>query len=115
MDVAKLLDGVLAFAAAPVRWLGLYQAGALLVVGVVLVALGALASGALYRIWRRRGGGRTERGQGGVAFLKERLRLSLTEPAEPFADGTAGPTVGAGEAFEADIEEAARTVLPEAG
>jgi tetratricopeptide (TPR) repeat protein len=115
MDVAKLLDGVLAFAAAPVRGLGHYRAGALLIAAVVLVALGALAGRGLYRFWRRRAGGRSGHRQGGLAFLKERLRLRLTEPAEPFTDAAAGPTVGAGEAFEADIEEAARTVLPEAG
>ena len=112
MDVARLLDGVLAYAAAAARWLGQHRASTLLIAGVILLVL---AGGALHRIWRRRAGGRTERRQGGAAFLKERLRLRLTEPAEPFADAAAGPTVGAGEAFEADIEEAARTVLPEAG
>jgi tetratricopeptide (TPR) repeat protein len=90
MDVAGLLYGV---------------AGA-----IVLVLAGA----ALHLLWRRSAGGRAQRRQGGVAFLKERLRLRLAEPAEPFAEPAAGPTVGAGEAFEADIEEAARTVLPEA-
>jgi tetratricopeptide (TPR) repeat protein len=82
--------------------------------GVVGVIVLALAGAALHHLWRQRAGGRAERQQGGVAFLKERLHLRLAEPAEPFAEAPAGPTVGAGEAFEADIEEAARTVLPEA-
>jgi tetratricopeptide (TPR) repeat protein len=86
-----------------------------LLYGVVGVFLLLLAGGALYILRRRRAGGRADRRQGGVALLKERLRLRLAEPSEPFAEPAGGPTVGAGEAFEADIEEAARTVLPEAG
>jgi tetratricopeptide (TPR) repeat protein len=86
-----------------------------LLYGVAGVIILVLAGAALHLLWRRRAGGRAERRQGGVAVLKERLRRRLAEPAEPFAEPAPGPTVGAGEAFEADIEEAARTVLPEAG
>jgi tetratricopeptide (TPR) repeat protein len=48
--------------------------------------------------------------------LKEELRLRLAEPAGLFVDTANGaPTMGAAEAFEADIVAAARTVLVEAG
>ncbi len=86
-----------------------------LLYGVAGGILLALAGGALRLLWRRRAGERGARRPDGVAFLKERLRLRLAEPAEPFAEAAAGPTVGASEAIEADIEEAARSVLPEAG
>jgi tetratricopeptide (TPR) repeat protein len=115
MDAARLLDGILAYAPAAGRWPGLLDTPTLAVVALVVLA-GAAA--ALYAM-RRRGGGRGRRKaarlEGGVGLLKERLRLRLAEPPELFADAVAGPTVGACEAFEADIEEAAKTVLPEAG
>ena len=48
--------------------------------------------------------------------LKEQLRLRLSEPAILNANGIgAAPTMGASEAFEGDIEAAARSVLHEAG
>ena len=51
-----------------------------------------------------------------AALLKDRLRQRLSEPASLFADGiNTAPTMGACEAFEGDIEAAARTVLVEAG
>jgi len=113
MDVAKLLDSVLVYALAATRWLSLQHVGTLVVVGAILLTL---AVAGLYRMRRWRAGReKTTRLQGGVRLLKERLRRRLAEPAEPFADTGAGPTVGASEAFEADIEEAAKTVLPEAG
>jgi tetratricopeptide (TPR) repeat protein len=74
----------------------------------------ALAGVALFLL-ARRAGERAERRRDGLDLLKEQLRQRLAEPAEPFAEAAAGPTVGASEAIEADIEEAARTVLPEAG
>jgi tetratricopeptide (TPR) repeat protein len=86
-----------------------------LLYGVVGGVLLALAGFALYSLGSRRAGERAERRHDSLAFLKDRLRARLAEPAEPFADGAAGPTVGASEAIEADIEAAARTVLPEAG
>jgi len=82
--------------------------------GAVVGSLLALAGGAFYLLGSRRAGGRAARRQNSVGLLKERLRLRLAEPAEPFAEAVAGPTVGASEAIEADIEEAARSVLPEA-
>ena len=114
MDVARLLDGVLAYALAARRWLGLQHTGLLVVVGAVLLVLAAVA---LYRVRRWRAAReKTVRQQGGLRLLKERLRLRLAEPADPFAEAAGGgPTVGAGEAFEADLDEAAKTVLPEAG
>ena len=54
--------------------------------------------------------------RGEAEVLKEELRLRLSEPAILFANGIGGaPTMGASEAFEGDIEAAARTVLQEAG
>jgi tetratricopeptide (TPR) repeat protein len=85
-----------------------------LLYGAVVGSLLALAGGALYLLGSRRGGERAGRRLDSVGLLKERLRLRLAEPAEPFAEAVAGPTVGASEAIEADIEEAARSVLPEA-
>lgn len=112
MDVARLLDGAFAYVLAATRWLGSRHTGWLVAIGVVL----ALAGGAIHWMRRRRAARKTAAGpESGVGLLKERLRVRLAEPAEPFADAVAGPTVGAGEAFEADLEAAARTVLPEAG
>jgi len=48
--------------------------------------------------------------------LKDELRSRLAEPRALFPElATAAPTMGASEAFEGDIEAAARTVLVEAG
>jgi tetratricopeptide (TPR) repeat protein len=115
MDAAGLLLGVMALAPKAMPWLGREQAMAL---AVAVVASLVLAGGVvLYRrrrrrAWRRRTAG----GDVGVDRLKERLRRRLAEPAESLASAAApGPTLGAGEAFEADLEAAAKGVLPEAG
>jgi tetratricopeptide (TPR) repeat protein len=50
-----------------------------------------------------------------ATLLKARLRQRLSEPASLFANANAAPTMGACEAFEGDIEAAARTILVEAG
>lgn len=113
MGAAGLLDGVLAYAPAAARWLGLQDIATLAVIGAVPLVL---VAGTLHWMFRRRAGRRkVSRAEGGAGPLKERLRLRLAEPAEPFVGLAPGPTVGAGEAFEADIDEAAKAVLPEAG
>src|SRR5262245_25745868 len=114
MSVAGLLDGASAYAWAAARWQGLLDTRTLIVVGVVVLAAAGLAVNAMRR---RRGRHRRKaaRPAGGIGLLKERLHLRLAEPSELFADAVVGPTVGAGETLEADIAEAAKTVLPEAG
>jgi tetratricopeptide (TPR) repeat protein len=114
MDAAGLLLGVVALAPTALPWFGREQAIAL-VVG--LATLLALAGGLLHRHWRQRARrGATLRANDGVRQLKERLRRRLAEPADAFSESAVpGPTLGAGEAFEADLEAAAKGVLPEAG
>jgi len=112
MDAAGLLLGVAALVPKP--WLGRDQAIALAVAAVALLVLAGVL---LYRHRRQRASrGGTTGGDDGVRQLKDRLRRRLAEPAELSADAAVpGPTVGAGEAFEADLEAAAMAVLPEAG
>jgi tetratricopeptide (TPR) repeat protein len=114
MDAAGLLLGVLA--QAPMATLGLGREHAIALAAAV-AALLVLAGGFVYRHLRWRATrGWTTRGDDGVRQLKERLRRRLAEPAEIFANAAVpGPTLGAGEAFEADLEAAAKGVLPEAG
>src|SRR5262245_52370962 len=115
MDAAGLLLGVMALAPKAMPWLGREHVLAF-AVGVAMSL--ALAGGLLLyrrrrrRAWRRRATG----GDDGVHRLKERLRRRLAEPAEIFAAATVpGPTLGAGEVIEADLEAAAKGVLAEAG
>jgi len=98
----------------PVPWLGRSEAIAagLIVAGAVLVLLAVLP----LRRRRRARAALAERLLEDTHALKEQLRFRLAEPAALFADPrTAGPTMGASEGFEGDIEAAARTVLIEAG
>src|SRR4051794_25811104 len=94
---------------------GWLQQGAVrLIVGAVTLAL-AIILLAVYRCRRARAG-RSKNAWSQVEILKEELRFRLAEPIALFGDHTgAAPTMGAGEAFEGDIETAARTVLQEAG
>ena len=65
---------------------------------------------------RRNAAARLRRVLSAAEVLKEELRLRLSEPPILLANGAGGaPTMGASEAFEGDIEAAARTVLQEAG
>jgi len=114
MDVAGLLLGVVALAPRAMSWLGREQAIALAVAAAALLVLAGVL---LYRQRRQRPSRRGPAGgDDGVRRLKERLRRRLAEPAELSADAAAsGPTLGAGEVFEADLEAAAKGVLPEAG
>jgi tetratricopeptide (TPR) repeat protein len=79
-------------------------------VGVVVVAL------VLVLVVRRRRASAARAAQilSEIDTLKRQLRQRLAEPAALFGVGAA-PTMGASEAFEGDIEAAAKTVLPEAG
>ncbi|HEY7549520.1 MAG TPA: hypothetical protein VH913_08385 [Hyphomicrobiaceae bacterium] len=112
MDAARQLLGVLALAPSAMPWLGREPAVTLAVAAGA--ALLALAAGLLWRHWRA-GHGKAARRPDGVRELKERLRRRLAEPAQVFADQPAGPTPGASEAVEADLDKAAQGVLPEAG
>ena len=113
MDAAGLLLGAVALAPKAMSWLGREQAIAL---AVAVAALLVLAGVLLYRQRRQRPPRGGPAGDDGIRRLKERLRRRLAEPAELSADAAApGPMLGAGEVFEADLEAAAKGVLPEAG
>jgi tetratricopeptide (TPR) repeat protein len=112
MSVASLLDGVWGQALAVAEWLGIQSAGG---VGVLVAVLAGVL--AVRRARNRRAGRAVAARLHWAAHdLKERLRRRLAEPPAPFAGpGIPAPTLGASEAFEADIEAAAKTVLMEAG
>jgi tetratricopeptide (TPR) repeat protein len=112
MDAAGLFLSVAALAPTAALRLGSDQ---WITLGVAAAALLVLAAGLVYR-HRQRHTARHGADHGPIEAraVKERLWRRLAEPAEAFA-GSARPTVGAGEAFEADLEKAAMGVLPEAG
>jgi tetratricopeptide (TPR) repeat protein len=114
MSVASLLDGMRGYGHALGDWIATPEASALAVAGFVLAGL---IGATIYRNARRKSAlARAARLQWGINDLKQRLRLRLAEPRAPFADGIDwAPTMGACEAFEADIEAAANSVLLEAG
>ena len=114
MSVASLLDGLRGHGYALLGWVAAHNFTMLAAFGLFAAAL---LGTALYRRHRRQTAvARAARLQWGIHDLKERLRLRLAEPQTPFADGVdCAPTMGAREAFEADIEAAAKTVLIEAG
>lgn len=114
MDFASLLDGVWGHALMLVDWLGSLNVGVLgVVVAVLAGVLGGVVRQANQRRTRRAMAARL---QWAVHDLRERLRSRLAEPSAPFiSPAGAAPTVGASEAFEADIEKVAKTVLLEAG
>jgi tetratricopeptide (TPR) repeat protein len=113
MSVASLLEGVRGYGQAALGWI--WHHGGLL--GAVLLTAAIVVLVMLARRRRRQAAiARAARLQWGIHDLKERLRIRLAEPSAPFANGVDGaPTMGAREAFEADIEAAARNVLLEAG
>jgi tetratricopeptide (TPR) repeat protein len=81
-----------------------------------IAAVGVAIAGALIRRHRQRIAARTEHVRGVAQGLKEELRMRLSEPDALFSDDLgAAPTMGASEAFESDIDAAARTVLQETG
>jgi predicted negative regulator of RcsB-dependent stress response len=114
MSVAGLLDGVLGYAHALADWAIVLGSGTL---AAALLIATAIAGAGIVRVrQRRKSVARAARLQWGIHELKERLGSRLAEPHTPFANGADGaPTMGAREAFEADIEAAARTVLVDAG
>jgi tetratricopeptide (TPR) repeat protein len=112
MEFGWLQQGWVKVIAAMPSWLGMPPAGWL----AVIVVAAVLAIALVVRRRRRAAAVRSRRVRGETDVLKEELRLRLSEPAILFADGISGaPTMGASEAFEGDIEVAARTVLQEAG
>jgi tetratricopeptide (TPR) repeat protein len=114
MGIAGLLDGVRGHGYALLGWVAAYNFSIFFAFGLLAAAV---LGTAIYRRRRRQTAvARATRLQWDIHDLKERLRSRLAEPQTPFADGVGcAPTMGAREAFEADIEAAARTVLLEAG
>jgi tetratricopeptide (TPR) repeat protein len=114
MDAAGLLLGVSVSVPAAMLWPGGSYATALALAAVAAVL--AVAGGVLYGRRRRRARRAKPPPPDPAHALKERLRRRLAEPLEAFAPfAGAGPTVGAGEAVEGDLDAAAKDVLPEAG
>ena len=112
MDAAGLLLGVAAWAQAAAPWL--YRDLAIAVAGAAAATLVLTCVLAYGR--RRRRAPRKPASADPARALKERLRQRLAQPVEIFAGSTAaGPTLGASEAIEGDLDAAAREVLPEAG
>jgi tetratricopeptide (TPR) repeat protein len=82
-------------------------------IGLLVCGLLALLMQAV-RARRRRVKARVARVLDEIAALKQRLRSSLADSSCPFADvARAGPVSGMTEAFEKDLEGAARSVLVE--
>jgi tetratricopeptide (TPR) repeat protein len=113
-QVGWLVGGVLD----PLRWIvssfRAHDAGSLGAAGAIVVALLWIAYG-----WRRRRHVRRARLQklkaAGLRW-KEQVRLRLEEPTVLFAEHAhPGPTLGAREIFERDIEAAASAILVESG
>jgi tetratricopeptide (TPR) repeat protein len=76
----------------------------------------ALAAAGFRARRRTQARAQTARIEWGIHNLKERLRSRLSEPREFFdPNAVAFPTLGASNAFEADLEAAARSVMAEAG
>ncbi len=91
-------------------WLGWQGSGALALVILSIGLLGLL----LHWRSRRKRPARSDPAQ--TIALKEELRLRLAEPGGLVVEAASGaPTMGAGEAFEADLDAAAKAVLAEAG
>jgi tetratricopeptide (TPR) repeat protein len=116
MEFGWLQQGIGKLFAAMPLWPDNVPVGTLAVIaGAIATALAIAMLVVRQRGRRRLAATRSKRVQGETEGLKEELRLRLSEPAL-FADGISGaPTMGASEAFEGDIEAAARTVLQEAG
>jgi tetratricopeptide (TPR) repeat protein len=101
---------VVALAPTALPWLGRELAIVLTAAALLTLAI-ALAYGR-----RRRRAPQTRATSDPARTLKERLRRRLAQPPEVFAaSAVPGPTLGASEAFESDLDAAASQVLPEAG
>jgi tetratricopeptide (TPR) repeat protein len=114
MEFGWLLHGGVGLVGQMPSWFRNPEPGALVVLAGVVILL---AIAMLWRRSKRRAAHiQAERMRDEAAFLKDQLRQRLSEPASLLAGGiNTAPTMGASEAFEGDIEAAARTVLLEAG
>ena len=110
-----MLLGVLASVPSAFPWLGGgYAAPAAAAAFATILAL--TAGTLIWWRWRRTPTLRPAPPAGPVTALKQRLRRRLATPLEPFAPFAApGPTVGASEVAEADLDAAATTILPAVG
>ncbi|MBO0741721.1 MAG: hypothetical protein J2P51_09870 [Hyphomicrobiaceae bacterium] len=118
MEFGWLRAGVVDFLGQVTLWRNQHGAEPVLALAA-LIAL-ALVLAAATNVWRhhkrRVAQTRSASISDEAARLKDRMRQRLSEPASLFANAiNTAPTMGACEAFEGDIEAAARTVLVEAG
>ena len=117
MDFAWLWSLLAEGAAFALRWLGKQPPLALLIAGIAVFLTVKVTR---WRRRRRRPAAIVKSADGPpvetAQSLKEQLRLRLAEaPALLTGPVIGGPTMGARQAFEADIDAAATSVLPEAG
>lgn len=118
MELGWLQAGVLRGIETALSWLGESGSREAMLVAAAVVAIIVVALRALrWRGQRRRtSAARSARMQSEADALKQELRLRLSEPGAMFASSArAVPAVGAGEAFEVDVDAVARGVLQEAG
>jgi tetratricopeptide (TPR) repeat protein len=115
MELVWLLQGAAGLIGQVESWLRNPWPGALVVLAgavAILLTIAVLS----HRRRRRAAQVEAARVRDQAVFLKDQLRQRLSEPASLLAGGiNTAPTMGASEAFEGDIEAAARTVLVEAG
>lgn len=115
MELVWLLQGAAVLIGQAPSWLRHPGPGVLASLAGAVVLVLAIA---MLRRRRRRLAARAkaEQVRDEAALLKDQLRQRLSEPATWVAGGiSTAPTMGASEAFEGDIDAAARTVLVEAG
>ncbi len=115
MSVAGLVDGVVGFVASIASRMTSWFDAQLLAAfaGFCLIVVAVVLSRARRR---RNARARAARLEWGIHDLKQKLRSRLAEPRQ-FCDSSAVafPTLGASNAFEADLEAAARSVMEQAG
>lgn len=117
MDALGLLDSAVRAASGTLRWLGTLDRNLL---SLLIGAAAALFLGLRWGLRRRRAAvaveARLDALQRETRKLKELLRLRLDQAPGGLPNGTAGaPTMGAGEAFEADIAKAADAIIEAGG
>ncbi len=116
MALAWLQQSAIDLAGVVPAWFGRLEARTLAIaaLGGVAVVL-TIALFAIHRRWRA-AAARSKSARSDTEILKEELRRRLSETGALLADGIAGaPTMGASEAFEGDMQAAARTLLLDAG
>jgi len=115
MEFAWLLQGAGGVIGQLPSWLHGPRPSVLAALVALLIGLLIIKAISLHRR-RRAARVRSERARDEAIILKGQLRQRLSEPVNLFGGGiNAAPTMGACEAFEGDIDAAARTVLTEAG